>query len=472
MSRVAAAFLALAGLVHAILGIAAIRRASDGGMSPARASAPTLTPTRDAPAPASQQPADPALQVGDHGGGLPPRLPVQKLLGSVLLFRQRVPLLRFLRRRYGSSAVVRMRAIPFGEVVLVFDPALIKPVLTAPADALHAGEGSKHMFENVLGSQGVLTLDEELAGYEDAVRRETERRIETWKVGETVTMADESRAIALEVILSCVFGADDAAGLDELRRVLERMLDISLLDTMWIFDPRLGRFGPWRGYTRTVERARQLVDELIDRRLDDPETEERTDILSLLIAAGQRDRAWLRDQMVNLLAAGHETTTTGLAGAVELLGRHPEIRKRARAGDDAYLDAVVNETLRIRTVIPAVPRQATCDVTLGRWRIPAGTTILLVGLAVHLNPEIYDDPEVFRPERFLDQRPGTYTWLAFGGGRRRCIGGAFAQMEMRVALRTILDQVDWEPASRRPERQVDLHVSIVPNRGARIRRTA
>lgn len=459
-----------------------------------------MSPTNvDTPAPAAEArsheraygstPAHATLQVGDLGGRLPPRLPVPKPLGTYLLFRQRVPLLKLLRRRYGEAAVVRMRAIPFGEAVLVFDPALVKPLLTAPADVLHAGEGSKHMFEHVLGARGVLTLDEEehmrtrklllppfhgeaLAGYEETVRRETERRLDTWRVGETITMAEESRAIALEVILSCVFGADDAASLDELRRVLQRMLDITLLDTMWIFDPRLGRFGPWRGYQRTIQRARTLVDELIDRRLDDPQTEERADILSLLIAGGQRDRRWLRDQMINLLAAGHETTTTGLAWAVELLGRHPEIRGRARAGDDAYLDAIVNETLRIRTVIPAVPRQATCDVTLGRWRIPAGTTILPVGLAVHANPDVYDDPDVFRPERFLGQRPGTYTWLAFGGGRRRCIGGAFAQMEMRVALRTILDRIDWEPATHRPERQVDLHVSIVPNRGARIRRTA
>ena len=194
-------------------------------------------------------------------------------------------------------------------------------------------------------------------------------------------------------------------------------------------------------------------------------------MLSVLIRGGEDDDKWLRDQVMNLLAAGHETTTTGLAWAMELLARHPDIRAKARESDDAYLDAVVNETLRIRTVIPGATRKLKQPVTLGPYRIPAGVTLLPMSSVVHMDPRLYPEPEVFRPERFLGKRPGSYTWFPFGGGTRRCIGAAFAQTEMRVALRTILDEIDWEPAGRRPERQRNFHITLVPSRGARVVRT-
>jgi cytochrome P450 len=190
-----------------------------------------------------------------------------------------------------------------------------------------------------------------------------------------------------------------------------------------------------------------------------------------LIRGGEDDEAWLRDQVMNLLAAGHETTTTGLAWAMELLARHPEVRAKAREGDDAYLDAVVTETLRIRTVIPGATRKLKQPVDIGPYRVPAGVTLLPMSSVVHMDPRVYDEPEVFKPERFVDERPGTYTWFPFGGGRRRCVGAAFAQTEMRVALRTILDRADWEAAARRPERQRNFHITLVPARGARVVRT-
>ena len=153
---------------------------------------------------------------------------------------------------------------------------------------------------------------------------------------------------------------------------------------------------------------------------------------------------------------------------MELLARHPDIRAKARAADDAYLDAVVNETLRIRPVIPGATRKLKQPVTIGRYRFPAGVTLLPMASSVHMDPRVYDEPEVFYPERFMHERPGTYTWFPFGGGRRRCIGASFAQTEMRVALRTILDHVDWKPAGRRPERQRNLHITLVLARGARV----
>jgi cytochrome P450 len=168
---------------------------------------------------------------------------------------------------------------------------------------------------------------------------------------------------------------------------------------------------------------------------------------------------------------------------MELLARHPEIREKAREGDDAYLDAVVNETLRIRPVIPGATRKLRKPVTIGPYRIPAGVTLLPMASAVHMDERVYEEPEVFKPERFLGQRPRarsaagasarrapqhSYSWFPFGGGRRRCIGAAFAQTEMRVALRTILGRRDWKPAGRRPERQRNFHITLVPSRGARV----
>jgi cytochrome P450 family 135 len=174
---------------------------------------------------------------------------------------------------------------------------------------------------------------------------------------------------------------------------------------------------------------------------------------------------------MNLIVAGHETTTTGLSWAVELLARNPRVRAKARESDDAYLDAIVTETLRLRTVLPGAARTLSQPATAGTYTFPAGVTLLSLGVLMHRDARIYDHPDEFRPERWLEQRPGTYSWFPFGGGRRRCIGSAFAQMEMRVALRTMLDRLDWEAVGKRPERQKNFHISLIPARGARIVRT-
>lgn len=284
-------------------------------------------------------------------------------------------------------------------------------------------------------------------------------------------MDRETRAITLEVIMRTVFGAEGSPQLAELREVLGRVTHVTFIRSVWYVAPWLRLLPPWRGYARAIRRANELLSELIAARRAASDLDERDDVLSLLIRGGEADEAWLRDQVMNLLVAGHETTTTGLAWAMELLARHPDIRAKAREGDDAYLDAVVNETLRVRPVVPGVTRKLGQPVTIGPYRIPAGVTLLPMATRVHMDPRVYDEPEVFRPERFLHQRPGNYSWFPFGGGTRRCIGAAFAQTEMRVALRTILDRTDWKPAGRRPERQRNFHITLVPARGARVVRT-
>ena len=413
-----------------------------------------------------------------------PRLPT--LLQSYLAFQWLVPYGRWAQRRYGD--VFRIKILPLGRVVAIADPALIKEVLTGPPEVFHAGDSNRRFLQPVLGSRGVLVLDEDdhmatrkrllppfhgdaIRRYEQVIREETERRIERWPIGKPIRMSRETRAITLEVIIRTVFGAGDSPQLDELRRVLGRITHVTFIRSLWYVAPWLGLVPPWRGYARAIRRANELLTELIAERRRAHDLEQRDDVLSLLIRGGEDDEQWLRDQVMNLLAAGHETTTTGLAWAMELLARHPDIRAKAREGDDAYLDAVVTETLRIRPVIPGATRKLRAPVTIGPYRIPAGVTLLPMASSVHMDPRVYEDPESFRPERFLHERPGTYTWFPFGGGRRRCIGAAFAQTEMRVALRTMLDRTDWRPAGRRPERQRNFHITLVPSRGARVVRT-
>ena len=217
-----------------------------------------------------------------------------------------------------------------------------------------------------------------------------------------------------------------------------------------------------------------LTAEIAERRAD-PELEKRDDILSMLVAArfedgGAMSDSELRDQLVTLLLAGHETTATALAWTFDLLFRHPDamarLREEVHGGDgDTYIDAVCRESLRVRPVVPFTGRKLLQDATLGGYDHEAGTVILAAIYMLHTRADVYPDPFTFRPERFLEAAPETYSWIPFGGGTRRCIGAAFAEMEMRVALRTILESVDLEPGSDQPERPIRRNVTMSPASG-------
>jgi cytochrome P450 len=428
-----------------------------------------------------------STQAQERPPALPPGPRLPFYLQSYLNWQHMVPFLSWAQRRYGD--VFTLRILPWGRAIVIADPELIKEIVTGPAEVFQAGASNRGLLERVVGSRGLLTIDDEehmatrkrmlppfhgesVRAYEQIVREMTEQRVAQWPIGETISMHRESREVTLEVILRAVFGAEDSRWLPELRQALRRVTHITFLVSLWAAWPRLGVAPPWRGYAAAVDRTNELIDELIDERRDEGNLEERTDILSLLLRAGENDPAWLRDQVMNLLLAGHETTTTGLSWAVLLLAQNPDVQARAREGDDAYLDAVVTETLRLRTVIPGVTRRLSEPATVGPYRFPAGVTLLGGSLLLHRDPRLYDAPEEFRPERWLDERPGTYTWFPFGGGRRRCIGAAFAQLEMRVALRTILAHAEFRPARRRPERQRNFHITLIPSHRAQIVRTA
>jgi cytochrome P450 len=421
------------------------------------------------------------------GTALPPGPRSPRPLQTLLLWQHTVPFLASSRRRYGP--VFTIRAMPWGTAVVVNDAELVKQVFTGDANVFHAGEGNS-MLAPVLGERSVLVIDEDehlqarkrllppfhgeaVQRYGEIVERIVAEEIASWPLGEPFALHPRMRAITLEVILEAVIGVSDPVRLRGLRETLPAIAEIDFPTmAMWEF-PALRHFGRWRRYMRTVVRANELLREEIAARRLVPDLADRQDVLSQLIQAGEIDDGELRDQIVTLLMAGHETTTTGLAWAMERLLRHPDALSRAQQGDDAYLDAVVKETLRVRPVIPAVLRQLTEPVELGGWRLPAGVTVMPAITLMHEDPHIFPEPKCFRPERFLDEEQGsTYTWIPFGGGRRRCLGAAFASFEMRVALRTILQRTTLRAASPRDERTRSHHITLVPARGTRVVREA
>jgi cytochrome P450 len=290
--------------------------------------------------------------------------------------------------------------------------------------------------------------------------------------------------ITLEVILRTVIGATDPARLAALRKIMPRLLKIGPWATLALANPNLQRHLPWRGlHRRLAEADRLLYAEIADRRAD-PNLEARTDTLAMLVRAAAHDGTQmpdreLRDQMMTLLVAGHDTSATALSWALERLTRHPAALAKAvrsaeasAAGDsvgDEYLDAVAKETLRIRPPVADVGRVLTEPVELAGYRLPAGVMVAPgIGL-VHATDALYPNPDRFDPDRMLGAALSPTTWLPFGGGNRRCLGAGFAMVEMRVVLREVLRRVELQTTSAPDEQQKLKHVILVPQRGAQIR---
>jgi cytochrome P450 family 135 len=356
---------------------------------------------------------------------LPPGPPTPLLTQTARFWRRPEPMLHAARARYGD--VFTLRVLPRGPVVFIADPALVKQVFTGPTDLFHAGEGNA-LLEPVMGPRSVLLLDEDEhlrrrklmlpAFHGENVRRlvGTMRElaaaeVDRWPLGRPFALLPRTNALTLEVILRTVFGVHEEARLQRLRDLLPRVVDVRLwLMPLWI-RPGLGRLPPWRGWVRAVEQVDAvLLDEIAQRRRA-PDLDERSDVLSMLVTARDADGAGLddrelRDQLMTLLLAGHETTATGLAWAFERILRDPRVEERvwtaAAEDDDAYLDAVVKEVLRVRPVIDRVGRMTTREVQLGEHHIPARTQLCpAIGL-IGLDPAHHPDAFAFRPERWLE----------------------------------------------------------------------
>jgi cytochrome P450 len=397
-------------------------------------------------------------------------------------------------RRYGN--VFRVWAAPSGWLVYLADPADIKTVFAGDVAVYHAGEANS-ILRGVLGDSSVLLLDEQRHRdrrrlmlppfHRDAVRRQTALMAEItdadvagWPVGREFPVAPRMKAITLEVILRTVIGTDDAVRLAALREVLPKVTDMNLLGVSSMAMPELVRHWPWRGVRRVrAEADRLLYDEIASRRAV-PDLAERTDVLAMLVRGvgedGERmSDAELRDQLITLLMAGHETTATALSWALERLVRHPEALRRAVEAADAddpeadeYLDAVVKESLRIRPVINEVARKLTRPVRLAGYDLPAGTLVMPAIALVHSSAEHHQNPERFDPDRMVGKTLAPTVWFPFGGGARRCLGATFAQVEMRVVLRRILRQVELATTDAPDEPLAVKHITLVPRRGGRI----
>jgi cytochrome P450 len=428
---------------------------------------------------------------------LPPRPDLSRFQMNVGFMLTPTRFLDSCHRRMGDYFTLRPAADR--TLVITADPEAVKQVFSGDPNLLHAGAGNI-VLAPLLGSGSVLLLDgpehlrhrrmmlppfhgERMRAYGETIADVAERRIARWPHGRAFPALPEMQAITLEVIMRAVFGFDDAARREAIGGPLRRLLDSTA--NRWrvvLLALTSGRTGPRSPWTRFAE-ARREADALlyaeIARRRANPDAGGGDDIFSLLLAARDEDGepltdAELRDELVTLLVAGHETTATALAWALERLARTPAVLERLvdeeRGGDDAYLEAVIKETLRLRPVVPAVVRKLQAPMTFGGWDLPAGVHIAPSIYLLHRRPDLYPDPLAFRPERFLgDDAPGTYAWIPFGGGIRRCVGASFAQFEMKVVLRSLLRSVGLRAANgRRTEGVTRRAVTFAPTRGARI----
>jgi cytochrome P450 len=403
-------------------------------------------------------------------------------------------------RRYGDSFTIRLNT--GRTVVITCDPSTIKEVFTGSPDDLHAGAGNV-VLKPLLGARSVLLLDgpehlrqrrlmlppfhgERMRAYGEAMTEIAERHVARWPVGEPFAVHPTMQAITLEVILRTVFGVEDRARLEQLGAPLKRLLNSTdhparLLALQFTSSERAGRRSPWGRIRALMAPADALIYEEIATARRDEGTRERTDILSLLLAARDEegepltDRE-LRDELMTLLVAGHETTATALAWTIERLVRHPDVLARLQAeqaeGGDEYLDATIKETLRLRPVLPGVIRRLQRPLVLGGMRLPEGVHIAPSIYLTHRRADLYPEPEAFRPERFLERTPGTYEWLPFGGGIRRCLGASFALYEMKIVLGTVLRTARLETTDAEAERVRRRFVTFTPEHGGRVRVTA
>ncbi len=420
---------------------------------------------------------------------LPPGPPVPTLVQTILFGRFGPWLMPRLRRHYGD--VFRLRLYPTRNAVVVADTDVIRKIFAGPATTFHAGEGNA-ILKPVMGQHSVLITDEDvhlrarrllmpafhgaaLRGYRDLVTELTVAELDSWRPGTPFRVHDRMQALTLEVILRVVFGVVDGPRLDELRELLRHTSDIRGFDVLGWHVPQMQRFGRWR---RNLERQQQ-VDELLYAEIADrrraPDLADRTDVLSRLLTVPGDDPlsdAELRDQLITLLLAGHETTATALAWALHELARDPACAsataRAADAGDERYLEAVAKESMRLRPVIGSVARRLTEDVEIGGYTIPAGFAVVPSISLVQADPTHHPEPAAFRPERFLDGGPATGTWLPFGGGVRRCLGAGFSLLEATIVLRELFTRFTVEPDRPVPEPPRIRHITVVPGRGAGI----
>jgi cytochrome P450 len=428
---------------------------------------------------------------------LPPGPRMPGAVQSVIWFRRAQWLMDQCQARFGDMFTLRIANE--GTWVLTSDPETIKQVFTGDPRLLHAGEANRILLP-VLGPDSVLLLDdaphlrqrrlmlpafhgERMQRYGALMADVAAQEIERWPLNQPYPLRPRMQAMTLEIVLRAVFGVSEGARMEELRRELRRLLDV-------VTDPLRGiallALGPERiarvpMFRRELERVNAPIYAEIAERRTATDLTERDDIMSLLLQATHEDGSpmsdsELRDELLTLLVAGHETTANALAWAVERLCRHPERMQRltaeVRAGEETYLQATIQETLRLRPVISIVLRRLQEPMEFGGRLLPAGASIVPSIHLVHRRADIYAEPDEFRPERFIEaeggRAPGTYTWIPFGGGIRRCLGAAFAQFEMEVVLRELVLRRTLAPVRPESERNYRRAITETPRHDATV----
>src|SRR6476659_756640 len=429
----------------------------------------------------------------------PPRFPPGTRLPAsaqvVAYARDPLGFLIKLQRRYGDIFTV---SFPFYKrLVYVADPALVKQLFTTSPEQAHAGEANATVLEPALVPNSVLTLDEaphmrqrklllppfhgeQIQRYGELIREVTLSEMESWPLGEPFALRPHTQRITLAVIMRAVFGVHDEDRLGRSACLIETFA--GRLSLVTAFPPLRRSFGRWSPWSRFVA-AREALDafiyeEIALRRAENAAGEQSGDVLSLLMAARHDDGspmsdAELRDELVTILGAGHETTATGLAWAMERLLRNPRVLANLRdsvlAGEDSYLDATIKETLRVRPVLVDVARKLTAPLQIGGYELPAGTFLMAAIAALHYRADLFPNPDEFRPERFIEGKADTYAWIPFGGGVRRCIGAAFAEYEMRIVLRAVLERAELSAPDPKPEKAKVRNITLAPGRGTVVR---
>jgi len=407
-------------------------------------------------------------------------------------------------RQYGDWFTVRVPGVsPF---VFTSDPAAVHEVFLGDVDALHAGEANRPLGA-FMGERSSLFLDapehlrqrrlllpafrgERMASHADAMRTAADNAIASWPIGQQFAIHPQMRAITFETIIRTVFGfADDSTGV-ELRASLKKLFALysSRLGTLFSLPAMRIDAGPWSPWGRAVRLTRGidaiLYAEFARRRKES--VEGRADVLSMLLSARYEDGqplpdAVIRDEMYTLMLAGHETTAATLAWIVNRLLTNPVVMERARAevlsvlngapldpshvGKLKYVEAVINETMRLDPVIPNFGRTLTRPLKIAGRDLPAGVTIAPCIYLVHRRLELWPNPEQFNPDRFLDARHSPYTFFPFGGGARRCLGAAFASYQMKVVIAEILSRVELKPVNGYTAHATRRGIAFAPSEG-------
>jgi cytochrome P450 len=429
---------------------------------------------------------------------LPPEPDSSPLVQMLRWSFRPIPFMEECRRRYGDSFSVRFVGFE-RPMVMISDPEAIKALYRERSHGLPPGRDT--VLGPILGSKSLLLQQgaehlsrrklmlppfhgERMRSYEETMTDIVNAEVDSWPLQTEFPIHTRMQAVTLEVILRVVFGVSSGPRLDRLRAMLGDVLQETASTGRQMIGFALQRFGgpgPFARFDRQLKEVDELLFAEIAEHRERPDLEEREDILSMLMRAEFEDGTRmedqeLRDQLMTLLLAGHETTATALAWTFDLLLRHPaalgRLRDELAAGEEDYLRATISESLRLRPVIPLAGRRLGADLVADGLTLPEGTDVTPAIWLTHTRADIYPEPFAFRPERFLESPPDTYAWIPFGGSVRRCIGATFAEFEMRVVLREVLTRCELRKADPRPERTGRRNITLSPKAGTPVVLTA